>query len=207
MKERPKIFQIGFNRCGTRCFYNFFKNNGIPSIHWDNGLLSLTMKKNFEQNEPLLKGYENYRFFSDMEHFDENMGVFYSHVHYYQLLDKQYPKSKFILNTRNVNHWIKSRLNHQFGGMTGYYAKYIMSKLNINLYQLLYKWRLEWDNHHTEVLEYFHGRANDLLIFDIEKDDPQKIVDFFLAFYRLDKNRFLKTNLFPFTDSVFHRHF
>jgi hypothetical protein len=194
MAKRPKIFQIGFNRCGTLCLYNFFISNKIPSIHWDNGNLSLTIKRNKEQNRPLLSGYEYYQFFSDMEHFDEDMGVFYSHVYYYSLLDKQYPNSKFILNTRDVDNWIKSRLNHRFSGMTGFYANYIMSRLNINLNQLSEKWRLDWENHHKEVIEYFKGRENDLLIFNIEKDDAQKIVDFLKKFYDLDKNKYVKTN-------------
>ena len=194
MKKKPKIFQIGFNRCGTLCLYNFFKQNKIPSIHWDNGNLSLTIKRNKEQNKPLLSGYDDYIFFSDMEHFDDDMGVFYSHVYYYKLLDKQYPDSKFILNTRNIGNWIISRLNHEFRGMPGFYANYIMSRLNINFNQLLDKWRLEWDNHHKEVKEYFKGREDDLLIFNIEKDDPQKIVDFLKNFYALNKDEFLKTN-------------
>ena len=194
MKLSPKIFQIGFNRCGTLCCYNFFHTNNIPSVHWDNGLLSLTMNKNYKQKKPLLNGYENYVFFSDMEHFDENIGVFYSHIHYYRLLDVQYPSSKFILNTRNIDNWINSRLNHRFGGIKGYYANYIMSRLNINLEQLLYKWRLEWTNHHNDVLAHFKVRENDLLIFDIENDDPQKIVYFFRELYDLDKEKFEKSN-------------
>jgi hypothetical protein len=194
MEKKPKIFQIGFNRCGTLCLYNFFKDNKIPSIHWDNGNLSLTMKKNHEQNKPLLNGLEKYVFFSDMEHFDADIGVFYSHVHFYKLLDEQNPESKFILNTRNVDNWIKSRLNHKFCGITGFYANFIMSRLNISLEQLLDKWRLEWDNHNKDVIEYFKGREDDLLIFDIENDDPQKIVDFLMEFYALKKNKFIKIN-------------
>ena len=38
-----KIFQIGFNRCGTGSLYNFFKENGFISIHWDSGEIA---KKN-----------------------------------------------------------------------------------------------------------------------------------------------------------------
>jgi hypothetical protein len=194
MEKKPKIFQIGFNRCGTLCLYNFFKNNKIPSIHWDNGRLSQTMKKNFEQDRPLLEGYEKYVFFSDMEHFDANIGVFYSHMHFYKLLDKQYSESKFLLNTRNVDNWIMSRLNHEYSGIIGFYANFIMSRLNIGLEQLLEKWRLEWDNHYEDVIEYFKGRADDLLIFNIENDDPQKIVDFLKEFYDLNKNEFVKIN-------------
>jgi hypothetical protein len=78
--------------------------------------------------------------------------------------------------------------------MPGFYANYIMSRLHINLNQLLDKWRLEWDNHHKEVAEYFKGREEDLLIFNMEKDDPQKIVEFLKNFYTLDKNKYAKTN-------------
>ena len=194
MEKKPKIFQIGFNRCGTLCLYNFFKNNNIPSIHWDNGKLSLTMKRNNELKKPLLNGFEKCIFFSDMEHFDADMGVFYSHVHFFKLLDRQNPNSKFILNTRNVDNWIKSRLNHKFNGITGFYAHFIMSRLNLSLEQLLDKWRLEWDNHHKDVIEYFRGREEDFLIFNIENDDPQKIIDFLKEFYDIKKNKFKKTN-------------
>lgn len=35
-----KIFQIGFNKCGAVSLHKFFLDNGLKSIHWDNGNLA-----------------------------------------------------------------------------------------------------------------------------------------------------------------------
>ena len=113
---KPKIFQIGFNKCGTVSLWVLFKyycKPSIPCIHWDDGKLALKIENNLHQDKPLLSGYDYYTFYSDME------SVFYENSYptiieaykYYQILDKQYPHSKFILNTRNVDNWILSRIN------------------------------------------------------------------------------------------------
>ena len=119
----PKIFQIGFNKCGTRSIYTLFKENDIPSIRYDLGKLAIRMKKNFKYKLPLLNGYDNIILFTDMENIDHYRLPFYAHVDLYKILDKQYPKSKIILNIRNKDDWIISRLNHSNGGYAKISAK------------------------------------------------------------------------------------
>lgn len=106
-----KIFQIGFNRCGTTSLYNFFKHScsdGLLCAHWENHKLAkiLYRKKSFKDTE-----YQDYHFFSDMEGIVDSKYHF-AHMENYRDLDLQYPNSKFILNTRNINKWILSRLSH-----------------------------------------------------------------------------------------------
>ena len=48
------------------------------------------------------------------------------------------------------------------------------------------RWRLLHSEHTTDVISYFKNRSNDLLIYNIFKDNPQKIVDFFKDIYKLD---------------------
>ena len=165
-----KIFIIGFNKTGTRTLDNYFSENLIPSIHWDNGRLAKQIKYNYENGIKILTGYEKYIVFSDMEDY-KNLN--YAHVDYFREFDKMYPESKFILNIRDVEKWIKSRNNH------GTYTKVLCKKLNVTKEVLNQKWRDDYYNHKKSVINYFSDKPNKLLIFDIEKDSIQKLNDFF----------------------------
>jgi hypothetical protein len=102
-KRFNKIFQIGFNKCGTRSMHNFFIDLGLKSFHkWEK--LSPTIQTNIKNNECLLKGVDDYDCFLDCVEILDN----------YKLLDLQYPNSLFILNTRNRDDWITSRLTHDW---------------------------------------------------------------------------------------------
>jgi len=90
---------------------------------------------------------------------------------HYKLLDKQYPKSRFILNIRCPKKWLTSCEN----------AKYSRFQLLSFAYPdklraILLK---EWEQHITEVTDYFSSQPEKLLIFNIEEDSPEKINDFF----------------------------
>lgn len=165
-----KIFIIGFNKTGTRTLHHYFKKNLIHSIHWDSGKLARQIKYNHENGIKILTGYEQYVVFSDMEDISH---LNYAHVDYFKEFDKTYPDSKFILNIRDVDNWIKSRNNHQG------YVQYLSKKTNLTKEELNQKWREDFYNHKKNVINYFSDKPNKLLIFDIEKDSVQKINDFF----------------------------
>ncbi len=63
------------------------------------------MKHNFLHHLPLLRGYEKYLYFGDMESLEHGI---YAHTDYFTLLDEQYPRSYFILNIRDVDDWYDS---------------------------------------------------------------------------------------------------
>ncbi len=128
----------------------------------------------------------------------------------YQELDRQYPGSKFILNIRRKEDWLLSRCNHK-------------TKYNSDLLQRVAKqygmstaktyalWSEHWDSHIKGVLEYFKDRPNDLLIFDIDNDSPQKIADFFAPDLQFDIKKYAhkhittrkRTKGFNFVDKVY----
>ena len=169
-----KIFQIGFNRCGTRSMHDFFKNqcmDGLKCLHWEGGKLALDMYGNMLGNRKILEGtYEDFDYYGDMQAFirvEEKILLFLAHLEY-KILDEQYPGSKFILNTRSVDGWIGSRMRH--------YGEDIL--------RIVYGdsdpeeiWRKQWHLHHEGIVEYF-GNRSDLLVFNIEKDEGQKIAHF-----------------------------
>jgi hypothetical protein len=170
MNTDMKIFIIGFNKTGTRTLHQYFNKNLIPSIHWDGGKLAKRIKYNYENGLKVLTGYEKYIVFSDMEDY-KNLN--YAHIDYFRELDKMYPNSKFILNIRDVDNWIKSRNNHSN------YTEEICQKLNLTKQELNKKWKDDFYNHKKNVIKYFSNKPKKLLIYDIDKDSVQKINDFF----------------------------
>lgn len=165
-----KIFVIGFNKTGTRSLCNYFNDNKIPSIHWHKGKLARIMKKNFNRGKPLMKGYEEYRVFTDMEDYPRQN---YAHVTFFKEMEQQYPDAKFILNIRDVENWIKSRNNHDN------YTRDICKILKMTKEELNEKWRNDYKEHIENVISYFSDKPNKLLVFDIEKDKIDKLNLFF----------------------------
>lgn len=179
-----KIFQIGFNKCGTTSIHQFFLNNGLRSVHWDLGNLAKTIQNNHQQNKPLLGDYELYHCYTDMESTSDNIFIYLTH---YQELDKQYPNSKFILNVRNVDDWIQSRLKHPN------YLQIYKSITGLDKEGVIKHWKEIWNSHIIEVTEYFKDRPQDLVIFDIETEQ-HKFVDFMSNLIELKDIEFLKMN-------------
>lgn len=181
-----KIFQIGFNKCGTNSFCFLFNSVRpiLRCVHWDYGRLAYTIHRNFLENKPLLTGYDDFIFFADMEGTvdgNKNSEFIYAHKEYYKLLDEQYPESKFILNTRNIHDWIRSRKAHT--NRSDYeipsYFERCKFHYKLNDQELVDRWVLDWRNHHEDVIDYFKYRPNDLLVYDINNDSIDKIKNFF----------------------------
>ena len=178
-----KIFIIGFNKCGTRTLHHFFSQNGLSCIHWDDGKLAKQMKKNVIQKKPILRGYAHINVFSDMEFIHGKRRVFIEGYKWFKKLDAQFPNSKFILNTRNVNNWIKSRCKHKNGQYIEEHKKVFGVKQSKELTKL---WKKEWTKHHQNVLAHFRNRPETLCVFNIETDNVHKLIDFFQNDINLD---------------------
>ena len=180
-----KIFQIGFNKCGTVSLHKFFESNKLKSIHWDKGRLAKTIQNNYISGFPLLRGYENIDCFTDMESQEDNIFIYLT---LFKELDKQYPNSKFILNLRQRDKWIESRINHRdyllvYQRITGLDREGV-----INL------WINDWESHIKSVNEYFKGRIDDLLIFDIESES-EKLIEFMSKITTVTNKNFGQYNI------------
>lgn len=182
-----KIFQIGFNKCGTVSLWNVFHNySNINAIHWDSGYLAQKIYNNIYSDTNLpLDSYENYIYFGDMECFiKDGNDIKYIQIYkdFFDILDINYSNSLFILNTRNIDNWIHSRLNH-------YFLRPIYGEIKyINLFKKIYNtnkiseiikiWKNDWIEHHKNITAYFCRSVQRLLIFDIEKDSSEKLFTF-----------------------------
>ena len=162
-----KIFQIGFNKCGTHTIHSYFEANGIKSIHRDDGRLAQQMFRNLSNGEDLLHGYEQFDAFTDMEYIDGQ-----TYLEAYKLfpyLASQYPESVFILNTREPNAWIKSRFGHGGGRLAQLHRAYYNVTSDQQLIEL---WRCDWNRHQSRVLDFFSGRSHRFFVCNIETDLP-----------------------------------
>lgn len=181
MNNKNYIFQIGFNKCATMTLHTFFIKNNLKSLHWllndnktpiDNIIINNKNKYNeLIKNEHyttlnLLDGIDEYNVFTDSEEIRKN----------FKLLEKIYPEAKFILNIRDVNEWVCSRLNHQNGNYTKYLNN--VNKTNYTNEEFIKIWKNEWIEHCDDVINYFENKKDKLLIYDIDKDNFDKIINF-----------------------------
>ena len=178
-----KFFQIGFHRCGTRSIHEFFERSGIPSIHFDRGRLATTMFNNLATGKHILYGYEGYRAFTDMELLTQDR--FFEAYKLYRSIMEQVPGSKFILNVRNPDKWVMSRLLHDSRNLAintketvffrdkrillgNYYERYRTCHGLSDVHEVAAHMRAEWDMHIASVKSAIP--ADRLLVFNIESD-------------------------------------
>ncbi len=190
-----KVFQIGFSKCGTVTLADFFSSNGVPTIHHDTaGNLPLSMYQNHNAGLPLIsEQYQKYYVYTDLDLLQHSPQISIGQQ-YFKELDAQYPGSKFILNIRDKNAWLNSRSRQKLPGSAETLLSITSKIKGISPEEVLAQWSAEWDAHCSTVLEYFKDRPLDLLVFNIERDPPQKIVDFFKDYFKLDARLYKHQN-------------
>lgn len=140
MLKYDKIFVIGFNKTGTTSFHDLFIKYGLTSQH------------NIKWN------IDNYQCFCDGLH---NNGKY---KNYYE----KYPNSLFILNTRPLYNWLKSRSNHCF-----IHKKTWGWPPSFELYS---DWINQRTEHFLDVMDFFKDLPSQLVICNIEKPNWQKFI-------------------------------
>lgn len=174
--RNSKVFLIGFNKCGTRSFHDLFVRSGYDGVHWAKGRLALDIDESWSTGMTPLQGFaDDAVVFSDMECVHLGSDNFVEGYKYFAFLDEKFPDSRFILNTRDVDKWLASRMAHA----RGRYARYYMDHLGLeDRSDLEAYWRNDWHLHHRQVLDHFGGPGGKLMTYDIERDTPEKIAEF-----------------------------
>lgn len=184
--HRPRVFQIGFNKCGTRSFHHFLEMNGIASVHYKRGKLAQTMLENIRSGQPPLQGIDKWTGYTDMQAVSKAQVI--EACEFYPKLAEYYPRSYFILNTRNKERWIQSRLNH---GTKRNYAERYRAGLRLDSIQAVVDvWSDTWDRHHREVQAFFKKTGQNFLVYDIEADSPEKLSEFLSPDFSTDPSFF-----------------
>lgn len=200
--QPPRIFLIGFNKCGTTSFHDYFKANGIASVHWRANTLALALHHNRAQGRPLLEGIDRWTAYTDMNcipgspwgRSNSDRAPLIEGCRYFRELHRDYPESLFILNTRDPFDWLRSRLQHDQGQFAAAYQRALANEGIRTQRQLKRRWLQDWYEHHAEVLSYFQATApRQLLTFHIHATPVGQL------------NRFLKPH-FPIRQRRFPHH-
>ena len=179
-----RVFVVGFNKCGTTSLHHFFEAAGLRSLHWresaEDEPCALAMQANFKVGRRIIAGFEDYQAFSNLDYFCEH-----DHIEigrHFRVLMKQEPDARFILNVRDVDRWIRSRME-QFaerpqrspldrcpGGLRcssrlGFAEKY-------GRYYKISKTACQTNAVGADI------PSDRLLVFDVERDDPVSLCDF-----------------------------
>ena len=160
-----RIFLIGFNKCGTTSFHDYFSANGISSVHWRANTLALALHRNSQERRALLSGIDRWTAYTDMNcipgsPWDASNSTgkpLIEGCRYFRELHRDYPQALFILNTRDPLQWVRSRLNHDAGLFARAYLKALADEGITNRRQLKQRWLEDWHTHHAEVLSLMHS--------------------------------------------------
>jgi len=162
--RNKKVFAIGFNKSGTTSLHALFTTMKRPSYHgiqWRDC-----------NNLKLLRTYDC---FSDGIPKD------------LAKLDRLFPGSKYILQVRDLDTWVYSRLAHiAMGKMNNKYS----TGLEWDTTEYAIKaWIKKRNDHHLFVLSYFFERPSDLLIINFIRDNSaaEKISKFLNYNGKIDK--------------------
>jgi hypothetical protein len=184
VRKEPKVFIIGFNKCGTKTLHRFFEKNGVASAHCNyfprgpekrKTRLAKTMRDNVEGGRPILYGLEHYQVFSDLVALSDQELI--EANRYFKQMRNEHPDAFFIFNDRPVEDWIKSRVGHE-GGPSGSFIGRSASALGVSIEKVPDIWRQQYADHKQSVLRYFEGHDR-FLHFELGKDGPEQLIEFF----------------------------
>ena len=179
------IFQIGFNKCATTSLDWIFLKSGYAPLstsgqYWKRrGKLpelavpaQIHIKNNIDAGKPPLTALEKFDGFFDMEYVRPHIAV--ENYLDFKTFAQFYPDAYFLLNTRDVDDWITSRLNHG----EGLYLAITMTRLNLDKENVISMWRKNWDEHHESVRSFFADGKHKFQEFHITKTPLSDLVEF-----------------------------
>lgn len=173
-----KIFCIGFNKTGTTSLHSLFKSCGLESTHNTEWCHYSHAKKGKE-------------YFENECYSDGELSNFIK-------LEKWFPNSLFILNTRNKKEWLYSRVKHVMRHNENIDVSTILAnqkygKMAKDFYTdeviAINKWILERDIYHKQVRSHFKNNKN---YIEIDITNKTQWVTDIIAFF--DRNK-IKYNL------------
>jgi hypothetical protein len=150
-----KIFGIGLTKTGTASLAMALRMLGYRTLHKGDMATSRAVDRAAAEGRPLLSdigtGFDAYL---DVEAIGRR----------FREADRQYPGSRFILTTRELDSWLSSRERHVLGNQERHRAgAYEGSRLVVDRPA----WITEREEHHAAVHSYFTDRPGDLLVIDI----------------------------------------
>ena len=185
-----KLFFIGFNKTATSSLDHLLRKNGYKCIHWmtEEIFLAKQMKMNVDASLPILQGIGEFDVYSDFT-FVSNESVIEGNQ-FYKDLHREYPGSWFILNIRDANSWLLSRLRHPT------FAERYATATNLSIPELVEYWRTLKIQTEKDIVKYFEGYSK-FAIFDIESDTYMDLANVLKPDYILNDTTLEILNVTP----------
>lgn len=182
----PRVVQIGFHKCGTRSLEQLFRGAGHRVVKFKlrrpfrrSRNAALLIRKNLAAGRKAFAGFEDFTFYADLI-YQSDEDAFEPIRHFREIL-RDYPDTILLLNTRQREDWIRSRLKHGHGE----FLRRVMRQRGTNsAEEIASAWREEWDTHLADVRSFMTDRPQQLVEFDLDKDPVQVLIERFPA-YRL----------------------
>jgi hypothetical protein len=180
-----KIFFIGFNKCGTTALYHLMKHSGIRSLHWANGTLAERIQAGSEHPEELKAYLAPWTSFSDMILLTNERLI--EGNTYFRLLHRLFPHAYFVLNDRDRDAWIRSRLKHSNGTM----LSRCMKATGLDEPGIRAMWQENYSDHRAEVLDYF---ADNPRFLHFRVDEQPTLIDFLAPSFAISERGWRRVN-------------
>ena len=191
---KDRVFCIGFNKCGTSSLHHLFRKSGLKSLHCvdqRNKRLAALLMNNLAFGRRAMAGSEDHHAFSDIS---LNGGqMFIEGCRFFKKFHEDYPDAFFILNTRDCDAWIRSRLRHNLYNDYPTMIDRAKKIFGLSEDEVVDQWRALFRRHHEEVRAHFAGYER-FIEFDIENDAPEKLRDFLAPAYRIKPHHWVKAN-------------
>jgi len=163
MNKEEKVFGIGFHKTGTKSLkkaleildYKVTGPNNVQTIDSTQALY-----ETIDKYLPLYNAFQ-----------DNPWPLAYKY------LDELYPNAKFILTIRDESSWIKSVVNY-FHKKTTPMRIYIYGFGSPLGHEDVYLQR--YNKHNADVIKYFKGRENKLIVVNFSEQDSWKKICTFL---------------------------
>lgn len=149
INSMKRIYKIGFGKTGTTSLHKALLRMGIRSLHentgCDNAIRSILHEG---LSAPVLSKYDA---FTDGEEAQRQ----------FQELHARDPDAKFILTTRNVQHWLEAKtinmMECRLQQPPEQAAQHLVD---------MPTWLAMWEAHHQRVMEFFADKPGSLLVFN-----------------------------------------
>ncbi len=158
-----RIFGIGMHKTATTSLNAALKMLGFDSAHWKSAHWARAIWEEMQSGRSATM--ERHYALCDLP-----VPLLY------RQLDESYPGSKFILTVREESKWLESVRRHWLHEHNPYRQAWDADPFTHRVHKLLYGQRgfdadiflARYRRHNAEVIEYFRGRPNDLLVMSMD---------------------------------------
>ncbi len=177
-KPLPRVVQVGFNKCATRSLTDLFAGSGHLAAHHKfkhtlrkNQNIALLMRENKRRGRPMFEGFDQHVFYADL--MSQTKSETYEAFKDFRQILADYPDTILLLNYRDRENWINSRLKHGHGT----FAEMAMQANGLkSIEDCADFWRNDWDAHLADVRTFMADYPDQLVEFDTDNETVEDLI-------------------------------